>query len=263
MMSQQFTCCICLPKDQSVKKLSTKARVPTEGPERQEVINKGQSAYRRTRASRSHQQRPERLPKDQSVKKLSTEARAPTEGPERQQVINKGQSAYRRARASKGYQQGQSAYRRTRASRSHQQRPERLPKDQSVKKLSTEARAPTEGPERQQVINKARVPTEGPERQEVIDKGQSAYRRTRASTSYQQRPERLPKDQSVRKLSTTTRVPKGSGQQKRSRRWKPHADRTFLYDEEGRTRPLSEQERRQEANHETTCDEEITTPNAR
>ena len=58
-MSRQFACCICLPKDQSVKKLSTKARVPTEGPECQEVINKGQSAYRRTIASRSHQQRPE------------------------------------------------------------------------------------------------------------------------------------------------------------------------------------------------------------
>ena len=26
MMFQQFTCCICLPKDQSVKKLSAKAR---------------------------------------------------------------------------------------------------------------------------------------------------------------------------------------------------------------------------------------------
>ena len=75
MVSQQFACCISLPKDQSVKKLSTKARVPTEGPERQEVINKGQSAYRRTRASRSYQQRPECLPKDQSVKKLSAKAR--------------------------------------------------------------------------------------------------------------------------------------------------------------------------------------------
>ena len=70
MVSEQFTCCICLPKDQSVKKLSTKARAPTEGPEHQEVISKGQSAYRRTRASRSYQQRPERLPKDQNVKKV-------------------------------------------------------------------------------------------------------------------------------------------------------------------------------------------------
>ena len=59
MVSQQSTCCICLPKDQSVKKLSTKARVPTKGPERQEVINKGQSAYRRTRATRKYQQKPE------------------------------------------------------------------------------------------------------------------------------------------------------------------------------------------------------------
>ena len=58
--------------------------MPTEEPERQEVINKGQSAYRRTRASRRYQQRPECLPKDQSVKKLSTKARVPTEGPERQ-----------------------------------------------------------------------------------------------------------------------------------------------------------------------------------
>ena len=107
MMSQQFTCCICLPKDQSVKKLSTKARAPTKGPERQEVINKGQSADQRTRASRSYQQRPERLPKDQSVKKLSTKARAATEGPERQEVINR--------------------------------RPEHQPKDQSVKELSTKA----------------------------------------------------------------------------------------------------------------------------
>ena len=57
MVSQQFTCCICLSRDQSVKKLSTKARAPTERPERQEVINKGQSAYRRTRASRSYQQK--------------------------------------------------------------------------------------------------------------------------------------------------------------------------------------------------------------
>ena len=115
-----------LPQDQSVKKLSTKARVPTGGPEHQEVINKGQSAYRRTRASRSYQQRPGCLPKDQSVKKLSTKARAPTEEPERQDVINKGQSFYRR----------------TRASRSYQQRPKHLPKDQSVKKLSAAARAP-------------------------------------------------------------------------------------------------------------------------
>ena len=69
MVSQQFTCCICLPKDQSVKK----------------VINKGQSVYRRTRASRSYQQRPECLPKDQSIKKLSKKARAPTEGPECQE----------------------------------------------------------------------------------------------------------------------------------------------------------------------------------
>ena len=58
-MSRQFACCIYLPKDQSVKKLSTKARVPTKGPERQEIINKGQSTYRRTRASRSYQQRSE------------------------------------------------------------------------------------------------------------------------------------------------------------------------------------------------------------
>ena len=108
MVSQQFTCCICLPKDQSVNKLSAKARAPTEGPERQQVINKGQSAYRRTRASTSYQQRPERRPKDQSVNKLSAKARAPTEGPERQQVINK--------------------------------KPECLPKDQRVKKLSAKAR---------------------------------------------------------------------------------------------------------------------------
>ena len=40
-----------------------------------------------------------------------------------------------------------------------------------------------------------------------------AYRRTRASRSYQQRPECLPKDQSIKKLSTTARVPKWSGQQ--------------------------------------------------
>ena len=51
--------------------------MPTEGPERQEVINKGQSAYRRTRASRSYQQK----------------ARAPTEGSVRQGVINKDLSA--------------------------------------------------------------------------------------------------------------------------------------------------------------------------
>ena len=106
MVSQQFACCICLPKDLSVKK----------------VINKGQSAYRRTRASRSYQLRPECLPKDQSVKK----------------VINNGQSAYRR----------------TRVSRSYQQRPEYLPKDQSVKKLSTKARVPTKALERQEVISK-------------------------------------------------------------------------------------------------------------
>ena len=91
-MSQQFACCIylpkdqsvkqlstrpeCLPKDHSIKRLSAKARVPTEGPERQEVINEGQSAYRRTRASRSYQQRPECLPKDVIDKRLSTPARA-------------------------------------------------------------------------------------------------------------------------------------------------------------------------------------------
>ena len=89
-------------------------------------------AYRRTRASRSYQQRPERLPREQSVKKLSV-------------------------------------------------RLERLPKDLSVKELSTKARAPTEGPERQEVISKARAPTEGPECQKVINKSQSAYRRTRTS----------------------------------------------------------------------------------
>ena len=109
MVSQQFTCCICLPKDPSVKKLSTK---------------------------------------DQSVKKLSTKARAPTQGPERQEIISKDQSAYRRTRTSRSYQQ------RTRASRSYQQRPGRLPKDQSVKKLSAKARAPTEGPECQEIISK-------------------------------------------------------------------------------------------------------------
>ena len=123
MVSQQFTCCICLPKDQSVKKLSTKVRAPTEGPERQEVINKGQSAYRRTRASRSYQQRPECLPKDQSAKKLSAKARMLTEGPARQEAISKGQSAYRRTRASRSYQQ--------------------------------RARVPTEGPERQENISKS------------------------------------------------------------------------------------------------------------
>ena len=82
----------------------------------------------------------------------------PTEGPERPEVINK--------------------------------RPERLPKDQSVKKLSTKARAPTEGPERQEVINKR--PERRPKDQSVkklSTKGQSAYRRIRASRSYQQRPE--------------------------------------------------------------------------
>ena len=87
MVSQQFTCCICLPKDQRVKKLSAKARAPTKGPESQEVISKGQSAYRRTRESRSYQQRPERLPKDQRVKELSTKARVPTKGPKRQGII--------------------------------------------------------------------------------------------------------------------------------------------------------------------------------
>ena len=89
---------------------------------------------------------------------------------------------------------------------------------------------PTEGPERQEVINKARVPTEGPERQEVINK----------------RPECLPKDQSVKKLSAKATVPTeeperqeviNKGQHARLERptkrptgWKPHADRTFLYD---------------------------------
>ena len=123
-------------------------------------------------------------------------------------------------------------------SRSYQQRPERLPRDQSVKELSTKARAPTEGPEHQGIIitlssyktreggdkkkleryttrNNVRhgvstvrllyIPTEGPERQEVINKGQSAYRRTKASRSYQQRPECLLKDQSGKKLSAKDR----------------------------------------------------------
>ena len=79
--------------------------MPTEGPERQEVISKGQIAYRRTRASRSYEQRPECLPKEQSVKKVSTKARMLTEGPERQDVINKGQSAYRSTSTSRSYQQ--------------------------------------------------------------------------------------------------------------------------------------------------------------
>ena len=179
----------------------------------------------------------------------------PTEGPERQEVINKSQSAYRR----------------TRASRSYQQRPEYLPKDQSVKKLST----------------KTRVPTEGPERQEVINKGQSAYRRTRASRSYQQRPESLPKDQSVKKLSTRIRVPKWNGQRKRPTWWKPHTNRMFLYnsstfehqqswgswqpnsrDQQATRKRLNEtpyqnDKKMQEANHETTYDKTITIPNAR
>ena len=127
-------------------------------------------SYRRTRVSRSYQQRPECLPKDQSIKKLST----------------KGQSAYRRTRASRSYQQ------------------------------------------------KARVPTEGPERQEVTNQGHSAYRSPQASRSYQHRPECLPKDRSVKKASTTTRAPKPSGQspeqQKQTTRWKPHTDRSFLCD---------------------------------
>ena len=63
--------------------------MPTEGPERQEVINRGQSAYQRTGASRSYQQK----------------ARVPTEGPECQEVINRGQSAYQRTGASRSYQQ--------------------------------------------------------------------------------------------------------------------------------------------------------------
>ena len=75
-MSRQFACCIYLPREQSVKELATKARAPTEGPEPQEIINKGQKAYRRTRASRNYQQRPEGLPKDQSIKKLSAKARS-------------------------------------------------------------------------------------------------------------------------------------------------------------------------------------------
>ena len=93
--------------------------MPTEGPESQGVIDNGQSAYRRTRESRSYRQRPECLPKDQRVKELLTTARVPTEGPESQGVIDNGQSAYRRTRASRRYQQGQSAYQRTRASRSY------------------------------------------------------------------------------------------------------------------------------------------------
>ena len=144
-------------------------------------------AYRRTRASRSYQQRPECLPKDQSVKKLSTKARVPTKGPERQAIIITFSSYKTREGGDKKEldgdttrnnvrhdvltvrllhiptegterqgvsNKGQSAYRRTRASRNYQQRPEGLPKDQSIKKLSTKARRPTEGPEHQEVISK-------------------------------------------------------------------------------------------------------------
>ena len=62
MVSQQFACCIYRPKYQSVKKLSRKARVPTKGLERQEVIKKDQSAYQGTRASK------ETIKKGQSAK---------------------------------------------------------------------------------------------------------------------------------------------------------------------------------------------------
>ena len=111
------------------------------------------------------------------------------------------------------------------------------------------------------------MPTQGPERQEVINKGQGAYQRTGVSRSYQQRPECLPKNQSIKKLSTKTRVPNWSGQQEDrhdgnhtrigrsytmalSRNISSHRELGDLTVEpnerqgEGRTRPLSEQEKK-------------------
>ena len=147
------------------------------------------------------------------------------------------------------------------------------------------------------------MPTKGPERQEVIIKGQSAYRRIRVLGNYQQRPECLPKDQSVKKLSAKARVPTegperqevvNNGQSaklerttKRVTRWKPHADRTFLYDgstykhqqswgswqpnsrgqqatrKKANKTPYQNDNKMKEADHKTTYDKTITTPNAR
>ena len=141
---------------------------------------------------------------------------------------------------------------------------------------------PTKGPERQEVINER--PECLPKDQnvkEVINKGQSAYQRTRASRSYQQRPECLPKDQNVKRLLAKTR----SAKLKQATNERHDGNHTRLgrsytmvvpmnisshrevgnpaEKREGRTRPSSEQERTQEANHKTIYNKMITTPNAR
>ena len=98
---------------------------PIEGPERQEVINKGQSAYPRTRASKKLSTKGQNAyRRTRASRSYQQKARTPIEGPERQKVINKGQSAYPRTRALRSYQQGQSAYRRIGALRSYQRGPE-------------------------------------------------------------------------------------------------------------------------------------------
>ena len=137
-------------------------------------------------------------------------------------------------------------------------------------------------------LPKARVPTEGPERREVIDKGQSAYRRTRASRSYRQRPE-VPTEGPERQESYQQRpeCQNGMNNKKRLTGGKPHADRTSLYDgstyehqqswgswrpnsrgqqatrKRANETPYQNDTKMQEADHKTTYDETITTPNAR
>ena len=128
-----------------------------------------------------------------------------------------------------------------------------LPKDRSVKKLSTKARVPTEGPERQEVSAKASVPTEEQERQEVSAKAKSAKlerttndrhdgNHTRIGHSY---PMAVPMN-----ISSHREV--GDPTIKIYKATKRRANET----------PYQNKKMMQEANHKTTCDEEITTPNA-
>ena len=83
--------------------------MPTEGPERQEVIITLSSD--KTREGGDKKELEGYTTRNDVRHDVSTVLllHIPTKGPERQEVIDKGQSAYRRTRASRSYQQGQSA----------------------------------------------------------------------------------------------------------------------------------------------------------
>ena len=89
MMSRQFACCIYLPRDQSVKGISTKARAPTKGPDRQEIIRTF-SSYN-TREGGDKKELEEYTTRNDVRHDVSTVRllHIPTKEPERQEASNK------------------------------------------------------------------------------------------------------------------------------------------------------------------------------